>query len=307
MTPLETAILRTVLYADVFNFPMTVEEIHHFLMHDVPVTCDQVRTTLRRSAPLQKLLITNRDYIACAHRAAIIDERARREQATQKLWPLAVQYGAWLGRLPFVRMVAITGALAMRNAATPQDDLDYLLVTTANRVWLARAFAIIVVRLVRLRGVVICPNYVLAEDRLEQEQKDLFIAHEIAQMIPVCGQTLYQQFRAANQWADAHLPNAGAPFYAVPEQAASGPWGTVKGLLERALGGRLGDHLEAWEYRRKLVRFAPEAQTPGSAAKLDEHRVKGHFNDYGAPVLRKYQQRLHDYQLEDAPVTMAGD
>jgi hypothetical protein len=307
MMPIETAILRTVLYADVFNFPMTVAEIQHFLISDVPTTCAQVERALQRSVTLQQYLTCSGGYVMLAERMDLIDERRQREQASDYLWPLAMSYGAWLGRLPFVRMVALTGALAMRNAATHTDDLDYLIVTAPHRVWLARACAILVVRLVKLRGIVICPNYVLAEDALEQDQKDLFIAHEIAQMIPVYGEALYQRFRSANRWADEEMPNAQDSFYSGPDEVRGGLWSALKRLAEWLLGGKLGDTLESWEYRRKLARFAAAARTPHSAARLDESRVKGHFNDYGHPVLRQYQQRLREYGLEETPLAAPGD
>jgi hypothetical protein len=308
MTPLETAILRTVLYADVFRFPLTAEEIHHFLIHDEPVTYAHIEYTLQHSDSLRRALIRHRGYVIRAGRADLIDERQQRDAASERLWPLALRYGRWLGRLPFVRMVALTGALAMRNAAAETDDLDYLLVTAPDRVWLARAFAILLVRLVKLRGVVICPNYVLAENTMEQEQKDLFIAHEIAQMIPLYGHAHYWQFRQINHWASDHLPNADAPFYLTHDCPDSRAWRLVKFLMEKLLGGRVGDRLERWEYRRKLARFAAEMQnSPHTAAQLDESRVKGHFNDYGHPVLRQYRQRLREYGLEEMPLAAPGD
>jgi hypothetical protein len=73
------------------------------------------------------------------------------------------------------------------------------------------------------------------------------------------------------------------------------------------LGGRLGDRLENWEYRRKLRRFQSELQTPYSSAKLDDRHVKGHFNDHGHPVLRKYQERLYQYGLDEMAHSMPGD
>jgi hypothetical protein len=286
---------------------MTIAEIHHFLISDTATTCAQIEHTLQYSGILQQYLTCKDGYVTLADRADWIGERKRREQASDYLWPLAMQYGTWLGRLPFVRMVALTGALAVRNAAAHTDDLDYLIVTAPHRVWLARAFAIIVVRLVKLRGIVICPNYVLAENALEQEQKDLFIAHEIAQMIPVYGEGLYQQFRAANQWADQELPNAQDSFYSGPDASPDRIWSAFKRMAEGLLGGKLGDRLETWEYQRKLARFEPEAHAPHSAARLDESRVKGHFNDYGHPVLRQYHQRLREYGLEEMPVAAPGD
>ncbi|MFN8450301.1 MAG: hypothetical protein U0521_17370 [Anaerolineae bacterium] len=40
-------------------------------------------------------------------------------------------------RLPPVRMVALTGALVVRNASDNDDDLDYVLVTRRGA-WIAR-------------------------------------------------------------------------------------------------------------------------------------------------------------------------
>jgi len=223
------------------------------------------------------------------------------------VWPLAMRYGTWLGRLPFVRMVALTGALAMRNVAESDDDLDYLLVTAPDRVWLARAFAIIVVRLVKWRGVTICPNYVLADDALLQDQKDLFVAHEVAQMIPICGYPLYWRFRETNRWVGAYLPNAKFPFYAGPDGETGGMGMMLKRLIEILLGGRPGDWLEQWEYRRKAARFSQVLHSPRSTAQIDRRRVKGHFNDYGHPALREYHKRLREYGLEDDELAATGD
>lgn len=306
MNPLETAILRTVLYADVFNFPMSADEIHHFLIYDHPVSRHEIGNALTSSIYLRDHLEEDQGFIVRVGRKALITQRARSEKISETLWPQALHYAAWLARLPFVRMVAVTGALAMRNPIDENDDLDYMIVTTARRVWLARAFSILLVRLVRLRGIVICPNYVLAENVLEQNRTDLFIAHEVTQMIPIYGHDLYRNFRTANPWVTRHLPNANAPFYTETEYHVRGLWRFLKQGLEILLDGWLGNQIERWEYRRKVRHFAPQ-MTGNHGAELDESRVKGHFNDYSHPVLRQYHERLRDHGLDHLRVTAPGD
>jgi hypothetical protein len=202
-------------------------------------------------------------------------------------------------------MVALTGALAMRNASDEDDDLDYVLVTAPRRVWMARAFAILLVRLAKRRGVVVCPNYVLAESALTQEKHDLFMAHEVAQMVPLYGQPTYLAMRSSNRWVSDFLANADAAFYVEKEYQLRGGWRWLKRAAEFVLGGRMGDVVENWEYRRKLHRFAKEMQTPNHAAQLDDQRVKGHFNDHGHPVMETYRERLRQYNLDALP--LAGD
>jgi hypothetical protein len=307
MESIEAAILRTVLYADLFHFPLSVREIHHFLIHDEPVELEQITRTLSESTTLQHHIHCVDDYVVYGAQDELIALRQMRETASEHLWPSALRYGEWLARLPFVRMVALTGALAMRNAADHDDDLDYILVTAPRRVWLARAFSIVLVRLARLRGMEICPNYVLAETALAQDRRDIFMAHEIAQMVPLFGHKLYDQFRTANAWVSGQLPNADGAFYIERERKPSGLGWVGKRSIEFLLGGNLGDWLEHWEYRRKLRRFEPDLKKPHSSARLDDSHVKGHFNDHGHPVLRKYEERLEQFGLKMTHVTVPGD
>jgi hypothetical protein len=297
MTPLEDSILRTILYADVFNFPMTLAEIHHFLIASAPVTLASIERTLMQSERLRSVVTCIDGYFMVSGRETLAAIRHTREDASQRLWQNAAHYGRWLGRIPFVRMVAVTGALAVHNAV-PDDDIDYVLVTQERRVWLARAFAIVLVRLARGRGVQLCPNYVLAERALAQDAHNLYMAHEITQMIPLYGLDVYARMRDSNAWVGKQIPNATAPFYPQDAAADTKAWGAIKAAAEWLLGGTLGNGLEDWERERKLRRFAPKARG-SSGARLDAERVKGHFSDHGHPALVQYHERLRAYGLEE--------
>ncbi len=292
MKRLEAAILRTLLYGDVFQFPMTPAEIHRYLIADTPASLPDIQQTLMTSEVLRPLLVCADDYIALREHAHYIDLRRKREVHSQTLWAEALRYGRWLSWLPFVQMVALTGSLCMRNPASENDDLDYLLVTTPGRVWLARLLAVVLVRLVRLRGRELCPNYVLAADKLEQTRHDLYMAHEVTQMRPLYGQGLYVQMLHRNAWTRDFLPNA------CPLPASDTPPGRLKRFTEWLLQGAPGDWLEAWEFRRKQRKLAAQNAQADPAARLSSGEVKGHFQDNGQPVLVRYRARLRDYGLD---------
>ena len=76
------AILRTLLYADVFNFPMTEAEIHHFLI-GLPATPDDVRTTFEESSWLAERIERVNGYCAVRGRAETADQRHEREAASR--------------------------------------------------------------------------------------------------------------------------------------------------------------------------------------------------------------------------------
>lgn len=307
MTPttLELAIVQTLAYADVFNFPMMADEIHHFLLGvsakkvDVYTALNQPSTWLNehiRSAEVNGTLF----YALRIAASDIFEQRQQRQKVSSILWEKALYYGAWLGCLPFVRMVAITGALSVHNAAHLEDDLDYILVVQDGRVWLARLFAVALVRFVRLRGVTLCPNYVLSTEAMALDSSNLFLAHELTQMIPLFGYNFYEQMRELNRWADTFLPNAQKPFYPTREYVPKRVLGMFKKLGEWVLKGALGDKLEAWEMRRKLKKLSVQSEDTDEV-KLDSQQVKGHFMSYGRMTLERYQARLVKLGLMPEP------
>jgi hypothetical protein len=292
----DAAILRTLLYADVFDYPLTLAEIHHYLIASPAARLpapETIESALRSSPWLQKRVTRVNSYVTLRDREAIGALRDERRRHSARLWQDARRWGYRLGCLPFVRMVAVTGALAVDNSP-PDDDIDFLLVTAPGRVWLARALAVVLVRLARRRGVGLCPNYVLAQTALAQSQRNLYAAHDLQQMVPLVGRTVYAEMQAANPWSRDYLPHANGPLRQEPELRPTG-WGArLQRWGEHLLGGRLGQALEGWERRRKLRKFAPAAQE-SQAAELDGEHVKGHFQDNGWPILHKFEERLARY------------
>lgn len=309
---LSDAILRTLIYADVFHFPLTLAELQHFLIAIPSTVGDQPASPSLADveaalAELRSQIVFTAPYFTLVGSEAFCLERTQRDSISRSLWQYAQRFGRVLASLPFVRMVAVTGSLAMRNAAHAQDDIDYLIVTTSGRVWLTRLLAVGIVRIAKLQGIGLCPNYVLAESALEQRRQDLFIAHEIAQMIPLAGFDRYELMRSTNQWTSNWLPFATTPFYNMVEGMPRGAAALLKRALEWLLGGALGTWLDAWEQRRKQIKFAKkfaaQATHSGSQAQLDHQHAKGHFKDHGQLILEQYQLGLRKWGLSPAPLS----
>jgi hypothetical protein len=293
----ESAILRTVLYADIFDYPLTIEELYQYLIGHKAASSQQIEKLLTSSQRLQALLHQQKGYIVLQTRTELIEHRLQRQAQAAPLLDSAKRYGRWFALLPFVRMVAITGAVAMANPSRPDDDIDYMLIVEPGRVWLTRALAIIIVRLARLRGVELCPNYVLAADQLPQTRTDLYVAHELAQMLPIYGYDVYCQLLAANRWAWQMLPNHSAQPPSSLSSIETRP--RIKHVMERLLSGQLGKLLDALEYRRRSARFRQRANGQ-AAAIIDVHTVKGHFCDHGQRILEAYYERLARYNVPPA-------
>jgi hypothetical protein len=294
---IEHAILKTVLYSDVFEYPLTPAEIAHYLI-EVQAGADQVQQRLSDPIWLDGQIAQVDRFITLRGRESLVVRRLDRSRASDRLWPRARRLTRVLAALPFVRMVGITGALAMDNNGE-HDDIDVMIVTAPHRVWLTRAVSVALVYLGKIFGDTLCPNYVVSENALVLETRTLFVAHELMQMVPLYGLNVYEHLRRMNRWIDSFLPNATSPLRSEPEVRSGLIGCAIKRFSEWLLSGSIGDRLEAWEMKRKLKKFQPQLHQPDGDAILDQDHVKGHFKDYGLPVTRLYESKLKEFQLND--------
>jgi hypothetical protein len=290
---LRRAIARTVAYADLFDYPLDRTEIHRYLIGEA-ASSEDVDRVLERDGALGAYLERTGDMFHLRGRASTIDTRRAREVASAELWRAARAYGAWVARLPLVRFVGVTGALAMSNAE-PGADIDLFILTHPGRVWLCRLLVLAVVRLAALRGHRLCPNFLLSTAEPLLRERNLFTAHEIAQMVPVRGTAHYARFIDANRWAQDYLPNTLGGDHR--------PLRTDNVLTRTAtwvLASRLFTPLERWEMRRKIRRLTARAAREGGSLSFSEVECRGHFAAHDVRVLAAYAERaaLIEGQLE---------
>jgi hypothetical protein len=289
LSSLEYAVLEAIAYADVFDYPVTREEILRAL--PLRASAAELEAVLSPDGPFEGVVSRVGDSYTLAGREALVEVRRRREAASADLMRQARAFGSLIARLPFVRMVAVTGSLAVDNADT-EDDLDYLIVTAPGRVWLARALVTaLVVRMAKLRGLTVCPNYVLSESALALPERDAYTARELLQMRPVAGHDVYGRMLAANAWCRDLLPNWRVVAEVEEEQRS-----LLARLGERLLGGRLGDVIERWLLRRKGGELRREAGD-NSEAVFDETVCKGHFDAHRARLQTELASRLRSLEV----------
>jgi hypothetical protein len=283
--PIDGAVLGALVYADLFDYPLTLEEIHRYLIA-IPASLAEVSERIARSSWLRERISQCDGVWTLRGRESLSQLRRQRARAAARLWPYALHYGRILAALPYTRMVAVTGALAMDNVPEG-DDIDYLIVTAPGRLWLCRAMAIAVVRWAARHGRTLCPNYFLSERALVLEDQNLFTAHELTQMIPIAGVPIYQRMRALNRWAARFLPNAWEAPWSVEVTPAIRREITV--ALE-ALGRMpFVDWLEAWERQRKIRKFSAR---PVGECRFDADHCQGHFHGHGQRTMAAFAERL---------------
>ncbi len=285
-TAFASAILQTLQYADIFDYPLTRQELHRYLIGRCAAPPD-VACAVNALARSGAVSLSTDGYVSLPGRYAIAAERRRRAVLAAPMRRNARFYACLLAALPFVRMVALTGSLAMDNAR--DGDIDYLIVCAPGRLWLARGMAVVLVRMARWRGVHLCPNYLLSENALAVDARNLYAAHELVQMTPYYGRAVYERMRAVNVWVECYLPNAAAgPACETPLHPALS---VFKWLGERMLGGRIGDALERWEMARKVRKLLAQAPPNADAVAFTPDVCRGFFGGYSRRVLAEFARR----------------
>ena len=286
----EQAIVNTVSYVDVFDYPLTPAEIHRYLIR-LPLTPAETNRLL--DARLVPNRLSRRDGLyMLPGREDVAEVRRERLIASRVLWPAAVTYGRLIARMPFVRMVAVTGSLSVNNVARG-GDIDYLVVTADDHLWVARAFVLLIVRWAARQGQEVCPNYFLSERALRLSDRNLYTAHEIAQMVPLYGCGVYEALRRANEWTQRYLPNAtGAPSTLNEARPYLRRLSHLSGRdwLERTLATPPGRRLDRWEMTRKIRKFR-RLYHGWQESDFSPDTCKGHFDRHKQRVITAYAQR----------------
>ncbi|MDE3074395.1 MAG: hypothetical protein KGJ86_03115 [Chloroflexota bacterium] len=273
---LQAAVRKSLIYSDLFDFPLTTGELCAYLF-DVGADEEEILQAARSCDDVVEL-----DGRFClAGRQQLVAERRRRQADSERLWARARHYASVVAALPFVRMVAITGSLAPGNARAG-DDIDLLLVVAQNRLWLCRLLVLALVKLSRLFGDELCPNFLLAESRLEIDGSAFpaYYARELSHMVPLFGGRAYRDLRLANGWTVQLLPNSNHVVRPSLADWPAGLAGVLKRLAEAGLSLRAFDWLEALERRRKVARLLARHAREQGIVELSADRCRGHFGSY---------------------------
>lgn len=279
-TPLAEAILKTLAYSDIFDYPLTLDEIHTYLV--VPATKEEIKTCIEK---IHQIRLTEKYYYLTG-RDEIVHKRKNRALKSIKIFKRALFYGKVIGKFPFVRMVALTGSLAMLNLSN-EIDIDFMLITKSNRLWFARALAVTFGRLMRLLGDRICINLLIAENNLSWSQHDLYSAREICQMIPISGFDTHCKFRVANMWTLNMLPNA------LLNEEISNHASALQKLWEVLFLGKLGNQIEklAMDFQMKII---SRRENNSTETNFTADICQGNFHQHKKWTQIEYEKRLSD-------------
>ncbi len=293
----DRAVLLTAIYADLFDYPLTADEVYDRLIgrgfgrRDLAASLDRLR---------ERYLSLRDGFTFVQSRGHLVGLRRARRRRSEELWSGALRYAQWLACVPFVRMVAVSGSLAVNNS-NGTSDVDVFCVTDARRLWAARLFIVPLSKLTRLLPSIfplyLCPNYVVSMEALDVRDRNLFTAHEVLQAVPLYGGDVYRKFVQRNRWACRMLPNL--RWEAVQKDQLDTAKPAATRLIERILGGRAGDVLNRFVYRSFTAFYRWRARRNGwdwnrlsTAYQLERYTVPE--GGYASVIADLFRERTRD-------------
>jgi len=149
-----------------------------------------------------------------------------------------------LGRFPYVKGLAISGSLS-KNYSTESSDIDFFIITTANRLWIARTIMHLYKKVSFLTGKQkwFCMNYYIDEAKPEIAEKNIFTAIEIATLLPMQGKPALHTFMDINSWIKDYFPVAANTIDDVPGIKKGWPGKIIEMFFNNRFGNWLDDHL----------------------------------------------------------------
>ncbi len=216
---MQQAILNTLKYFDVFDYPLTQDELWHWLFVRGEQQVDlakfsQLLADLENQGKLQR----KNGYLFLPNRQKLVEVRHTREGVSYKKMRRAKIMGRILSLMPGVRMILVVSNLGYLNAEK-EADIDYLIAVEPGKIWTARFWAVVSMKLLRQRPRAgksknkVCLSYFVNTYSLNLEttkidEVDLHLFYLVSQVQLVYDEDNYwQKYCKANQFITKYLVN----------------------------------------------------------------------------------------------------
>ncbi len=199
----------SVLYHNLFDYPLSFNGLIKW----------RARGRINTRITTSTSITCKNNYYFLENRYGLVYKNLLRKRISAKKMLIAQRAAKIISLVPTVKMVAITGSLAMENS-TDESDIDLLIITNIGTLWFTRLFAYLLIGLFGIQRRYpnkgsekdrLCLNMWLDENDLKwnKKQQNFYTAHEIAQIIPLVNKdNTYEKFLHINKWILDYWPNS---------------------------------------------------------------------------------------------------
>ena len=302
-------ILKTVVYYDSLDYPLSFEELNIFLFYG--------SKNLDILAGLKGLkgknLIDESDgFYFLRNRKELIELREERKKIADEKWKKTLKTGKWLRLVPYVRLIFASGSLALSNT-NKDSDLDVLMVVKHGRIWTSRFLTILLLGFLGMRRKrhqrvapdKICLNHFITNKSLYIPRKSIYTAQLYARLVPVLveDEKLIKDFCEANNWIGEYV--RGWPECVLTNNkkliANNRFLNFIKKFGEKVFDTKLGDWLEKILRKYQLGRINNYHLTykPGGRVKANDESLEFHPDSPELKIIERYNNKMKELGFSD--------
>lgn len=301
MDDLDRSILLALAYAGAFPWPLTLIELYERI--------GEQRYALGEIASRVDLMVTN-GSVRCEHgfysfsdvSAGVAWRRVCQQKECAQKWTRMLYCARRFRAVPYVRMIAASGSLALGNTDA-DSDWDMFVIAQAGRLYTARAGMLLAawcegrLRTKRMRTAPdkFCFNHFIATDCLAIKHRSIFVTHALAELVPMYDDLGFlPRLWQANRWISEYrlLPKYAS--FVRRSVAPSRALGIFRHGVELLLDTWIGDGVEralrAWMQRR--IAREPATHERGGRVVSNDCEIEFHPRSFEAIVLSRYNAAL---------------
>ncbi len=293
------AILSTLAYFDVFDYPMKSQEIHKFL--GIPVNINEVEEALQRH---ENSWPNSNGYFALSDINTKLEKRLADEKRSTALFGMALKNGKIIQKMPFTRCVCISGSMS-KYVLQEDGDIDYFIIAKSHSIWLCKAFLKLYKKFfLKNSREYFCINYIVSDEKMCIQEQNIFTSTEIATLIPLSNEKLFNTFLDQNQWITQYLPqakNSNNRTY-LDKQISKYPWAnSLEWMLDNKLGHQLDQYLNAIVKRRNKKKYNKYLSSKHFELmfRSNKDQVKVHNSNHQTHILESHKAKVERLQLAE--------
>ena len=290
--------IKTLAYYDIFNYPLTREEIFYnsFTNGDSKETVfDEIDNLVDLG-----IIYHHNGYYLLYNNGQYVPRRITGNKRAERKLKIAKCFSNIIAKFPYVRAVLVSGSLS-KGYMDEDADIDFFVITEPNRLWISRFLLMVFKKIFLLNSKKnFCINYYITTDNLEIEDKNIFIAIEFASLLPTYGSDIYDKLYSSNQWIKNYVPN-----YPVRETKDIKKFRPcllqkiIEPLLANKLGCNLDDFFMNLFYKYDKKRYSDyDEKSFASSFKIRKNISTHHPDSFQNKVLHALEQKILHLQGE---------
>lgn len=292
------SVIQTLSYFDIFEYPLTREELFHFLWQgqeglkygEFLVLLDQ-----EMKENLAGIVERQGGYYFFSGKSEYIAKRERKVLYTEEKLAIAQRAAQKLRYLPFVKALFVCNQLPV--GVKKGSDIDVFIVIKRGRMWMTRAFITAVLSFFLLRRSnksitdLICLSFYVTDDNLDLSSicisaPDVYQAYWTSQLIPVYDPHNFQvQIQEKNTWVQKYLRHGFCSYTLLERWKVQDFWLSrgIKKSLEKLLGGWMGGlfekHIRFLQLKKMKINERTARPFSNKSVVISDTMLKFHEND----------------------------